>query len=163
MRAVGTALTVRLMPDEAVAVTGTEGNVALATLSSKVSGAQLGSNPYPVNDANQSPLARLSAGQNALFSRTIKQINPLSNDELKHRLALRKGTLSYDGQPLLDVLRDIQRYTNLIITTKGDGFENMTVSAHFQIDEIDVIFDVLEHSFDLSVDRSATGVLLTAT
>lgn len=166
VRALGTAFTVRLVKNEAIEVTVAEGDVALSTFAALDDAgpteAASPQNDDVIESSKTSPLGRLSAGQQAVFSEQIESIDPVSSGEIDRRLAWRGGELSYEGQSLLEVLQDISRYTEFEIVTQGGGFQDMTVSGHFQIDEIDAIFDVLQQTFGLKIDRSNEGVIFVS-
>ena len=156
VRAVGTAFTVRLN-DDAIEVTVTEGDVALATYSETRTGAP--DNQQTVNRIAPAPLTNLTAGHHAIFSSEVEAVDPITDGEINRRLAWRQGMLSYAGEPLGHVIDDIGRYTDLKIVATDGGFEDISVSGHFKIEELDAIFDVFEVTFGLTVDRSEDGVV----
>lgn len=156
VRAVGTAFTVRLN-DDAVEVTVTEGDVALATFSETQIGPT--DNQQTDNLVAPAPLTNLTAGHHAIFSSEVEAVDPITDGEINRRLAWRQGMLSYAGEPIGHVVNDISRYTDLKIVTADAGFEDISVSGHFKIEELDAIFDVFEVTFGLTVDRSEDGVV----
>lgn len=184
VQALGTAFTV-YMQDEKIAVTVTEGQVALATLDQ--SGAARGPAPAltsalgtlnsAVSSANANiyveTLSSLRAGQSASMNAVInaaasqlsaiETIEVITEQDLERRLSWREGLLVFAGEPLEDVVREISRYTTLAIEIGDPQVRAIKIGGQFPVGETDALFDTLEDNFGLRVTRLGQGrVLLSA-
>lgn len=139
VRAVGTAFTVRLRPNDAVEVTVEEGRVALVSLSN------------PVIEERLS-MAELTAGQSAVFNEKVEHLAQMAQSEVSRKLAWRQGMLAYAGDPLADVIADISRYTDITIEIADPSLGTMPIGGHFRVGEIKALFDALELTFGIEVD-----------
>jgi transmembrane sensor len=152
VRAVGTAFTLRLNPD-ALKVTVTEGKVALA------------SNPQP--SAPQMPSqdrGYLLQGQAVDFIPQANtglgnQIQQLQQEDLDQQLAWHKGLLIFTGEPLAEVIAEVNRYTQLDIKIMDQGIANISIGGQFKVGETDAMLKVLETSFGINVTRPNTNTV----
>ena len=147
VRAVGTAFTVRLRSDDEVEVTVEEGRVALASFEPP------GSAEPSIKPARQQALAELTAGQSAVFGNQVEQIAQMQAPELNRKLAWRQGMLAYVDEPLLHVVNDVSRYTDITITISDPALRNRPIAGYFRVGEVDALFDSLELTFGLNVER----------
>lgn len=155
VRAVGTAFSV-FLDDDAVEVIVNEGKVDLSAVS----------NLDPMPDGPQSIsgnalaqanmpklLGSLAAGQSAVFSQSIDEVYSLAELELAKELSWRSGLLIFKGDPLSEVVKEINRYTPLTIKIVDPALNHLEIGGRFKVDEIDGIFDVLEANFGIQVSR----------
>lgn len=146
--AIGTAYTVRLRPSSEVEVTVAEGRVAITRRGESEDDAP---EAAPAGGAVES--ATLSAGQNALFTNRIESVEAISPNELTRRSAWRYGLLSYEGEPLSEVISDVSRYTNIRFEIADPELRSLPVGGSFQVGEIDALLDSLELTFNLNVEK----------
>jgi transmembrane sensor len=183
VQALGTAFTV-YMQDKKVDVIVTEGRVALATLSQpRVETAPavnlaLGGTGVDAPAADPSPnayvetLSTLQAGQSATMTTSVDATNQLSaiesienfeKQDMARRLSWRDGLLIFAGDPLEDVVREISRYTTMVIEIRDPQVREIKIGGQFPVGETDAMLDVLEANFRLRVTRlSPDRVLLSA-
>lgn len=162
VRAVGTAFSVYLRRDR-LEVTVTKGTVQLASFT-KPAGAmrldQAGSLP-------RRPLAMVHATEGAaesavLAQGTVEQI-VLPAPVVTRRMAWRQGMLAFEGQPLSEVVADVSRYTDMEIEIADPRLRAVRVGGYFKVGEIEPLFEALEASFGVRVERlDATHVRLSA-
>ena len=145
VNAVGTAFAVRLHSDNSIHVTVEEGRVDIAALST--------SSDEAAAPDGAVPLARLSAGQHAIFGAQVHEIARIAEPELKRRLSWRQGVLVYSGDPLAKVIADVSRYTDMTIEISAPELGGMPVAGYFRVGEVDALFEALELSFGLKVER----------
>ena len=142
--AVGTAFTVQLRHD-AVEVTVDEGRVRLAE-----------SLAATVGVASSEPagsLPALVAGQSALLHEGSRQIEALAPAELERRLAWRQGMLAFAGEPLSQVLAEINRYTEIVIEVTDPALRDLPVAGRLRIDNVDSMLQALQLMADVRVER----------
>jgi len=155
VRAVGTAFTVRIHP-EALKVTVTEGKVAL------VSSTEVAQPAAPVKDRGY-----LVQGQTVEFMPQAdtglgNQIKQLAQNDLDQQLSWRKGLLLFTGEPLAEVIEEVNRYTQLEIRIIDQNIGNISIGGQFKVGETEAMLKVLEANFGINVSRpNATTVHLT--
>ncbi len=157
VKAVGTAFTVFLRK-KAVEVTVSEGVVALfpQTEGSVVDEA-LGHAP-----ASLTPVAALTAGQNAVFGEEVESMTRMSDEALDRKLLWRGGFIAFAGEPLATVVADVSRYTDVVIEINDPLLEQLPIGGYFKVGEVEGMFEALEGAFGVSVERlSPTRVRLS--
>jgi len=155
VKAVGTAFTVHLQK-KAVEVTVSEGVVALISQPDMT----LALEEVPI--AELKPLAALTAGQNAVFSREVEHVESMSDEALGRKLLWRDGFIAFTGEPLVSVVADVSRYTDVVIEIEDEGLESLPVGGYFKVGEIEGMFEALETSFGVQVKRvSSSHVILS--
>jgi transmembrane sensor len=142
--AVGTAFTVQLRRD-AVEVTVAEGRVSLAE-------PQVASVGTAAAERSVS-LPELQAGQSALWREGRRQIAALAPAELERKLAWRHGMLAFAGEPLLQVLEEIGRYTDIVIEVTDPALRDLPVAGRLRIDDVESMLQALQLMADVRVER----------
>ena len=149
VRAVGTAFTVRLRDNDAVEVTVEEGRVAIASVSPRL----VGDTESTTDVGEPTPMVQLTAGQSAVFDERVDEIEHMDVPALNRKLSWRQGMLAYSGDRLADVIADISRYTDVQIEISDPALGEKRVAGYFRIGEVEALFDSLELSFGLEVER----------
>ena len=158
VRAVGTAFTVRLKP-EALKVIVTEGKVALAAVTTVLPKTnELEVTQIAQIQTTQPDRGYLVQGQSVEFKPQAdtglgNQIQQLKKDDLAQQLAWRKGLLLFAGQPLSEVIDEVNRYTKLDIQIIDTEIANISIGGQFKVGETEAMLKVLETSFGISVSR----------
>jgi len=150
--AVGTEFTVRLRADAALEVTVAEGRVAL-TLPMTA----LASDNVEQSVAHAGAVAELTKGQIALFHETIEKIAHVSEAELNRKLSWRQGMLAYSGESLEEVIADVSRYTVIEIEIVDPQLKEMLIQGYFKVGETEALFEILELTFGIEVERVDDG------
>lgn len=151
VRAVGTAFAVHYQQEAVtVTVTVTEGKVEL----NAATAAQ--TNLPPQQKTETAQLGALVAGQRAAFNPVLAQnrqasSQPLQITEVKQTLAWREGLLMFSGEPLTDVVKEMNRYTALTIEIADPDIANLQVGGQFKVGETRAMLDNLSVSFNLEV------------
>lgn len=146
VKAVGTAFSVFLR-EKAVEVTVSEGVVALIPQSEE---------NFPDTDSTdetQAPLAALTAGQSALFTKEVESLSRISPDALDRKLLWREGFIAFAGEPLSTVVEDVSRYTDIVIEIDDPSLETLPVGGYFRVGEVEGMLASLETSFGVRVER----------
>lgn len=191
VQAIGTEFSVYLK-DKAVSVTVTEGRVALAAFEQRrqneltVRAMQLDDGPTStpegapggsgaiaqIDDSYFKVVTALDAGQTAsILATTDEEIEGAQRDagvenvgsiELERRLSWRDGFLTFSGDPLEDVVREISRYTTVAIAISDPELRTIKIGGRFPVGETDAMFVALETNFGIEVTRmSHDRVLLS--
>ena len=150
VRAVGTAFSVQLTGN-VVKVTVAEGKVEVV----KVKNESIGPGNDDDSDNRPAPerLGFLEHGQSATFSNTISEFHTLAQREVDQQLAWRNGFLSFSGEPLKEVVREINRYTPKTLEIADPALENIQVGGRFRADDLEAMLEVLETSFGIRISR----------
>jgi len=158
VRAVGTAFTVRINP-EALKVIVTEGKVALVAITIGLpETTELEVTQIAQTQTIQPDRGYLVQGQSVEFKPQAdtglgNQIQQLKKDDLDQQLAWRKGLLLFAGQPLSEVIDEVNRYTKLDIQIIDTEIANISIGGQFKVGETEAMLKVLETSFGISVSR----------
>ena len=174
VRAVGTAFSVRINP-EALKVTVTEGKVALRTFEPQAVEAK-STEPKNIQLADSETTAApvppakdrgyLVQGQSVDFQPQAdaglgNPIKQLEQHDIEQQLAWRKGLLLFAGEPLAQVIDEVNRYTKLDIQIIDADIADLSIGGQFKVGEIEAMLKVLETSFGINVSRpNATTVHL---
>jgi transmembrane sensor len=142
--AVGTAFSVQLRHD-AVQVMVAEGKVRLSELRT----AQV---TIPSGQPEVA-LPSLEAGQIALLREGSQQVAALAPAELERKLAWRQGILAFAGEPLLQVLQEIERYTDIVIEVTDPALRELPVAGRLRIDDMESMLQALQLMADVRVER----------
>lgn len=151
VRAVGTAFAVRLRPRD-IEVSVTEGSVELASLVTD-------GGDRRAEGARKTTLARIKANQVATFGESIESIEPVTAGALDERLSWQKGVLIFSGEPLHSVVEEVSRYTAIKIVIVDPALRDLPVGGYFKVGETDAMFEALEASFDVHVERIGTDTV----
>lgn len=184
IEALGTAFSVYLNGAD-VNVTVTEGRVSLASMkaprpkmvppsaSAPPAREAPGSGP-DVDDGWVESLGTLSAGQVATIRSSaveaavgsvsaLQTLVPIAPEELAQRLAWREGVLMFSGDTLEDVVKELSRYTTVVIEIPDPAVRNMRVGGRFPVGETETMLAALETNFNLHVTHlSRNRVVLSA-
>lgn len=163
VQAIGTAFTVRLKEDRAVQVTVTEGRVGLAGMASTET-----SDQQALSASRTAQLGVLIAGQGATIKQEINidssknaavakpvlaDLEIYSTDDLSQRMAWRKGLLIFSGEPLEEVVAEISRYTDVVITIPEASVRAIKVGGQFEVGDTQMMLSALETTFALKILR----------
>jgi len=167
IQAVGTAFAVHLK-DQDVNVTVTEGKVALAVRaliseSAAESGADAMLNDFATLQAGQTTVISGNPQREAHLQAAADSIQTVTLPEIERRLSWRQGLLTYNGEPLEQVVAEISRYTNLSIQIEDPSVKAIKIGGQFQVGETEAMLASLEANFALRVTRlDDDRVVLTA-
>ena len=158
VKAVGTAFTVQLH-GEAVEVTVSEGVVAILTPPEEIPSDDLAD----LAIEELTPIAALTVGESAVIEEEmVESVIRMSEDDLDRKLLWRGGFLAFTGEPLSTVVADVSRYTDIRIEIDDPELENLPIGGYFKVGEVEDMFDSLEASFGVTVNRiTSTHVILT--
>lgn len=158
VKAVGTAFTVQLHA-EAVEVTVSEGVVAILTPPEEVTLDDV----IDVAVEDLTPIAALTVGESAVIDEEmVESVVRMSEDDLDRKLLWRGGFLAFTGEPLSTVVADVSRYTDILIEIDDPELESLPIGGYFKVGEVEDMFDSLEASFGVTVNRiTPTHVVLT--
>ena len=150
IKAVGTAFTVRRRQDK-IEVIVEDGIVEVLSAPQAASSSQNLTTRGRRQTDGWIRVAALTVGQAALFTKDDEQIDKMDALALERRLAWRKGLLAFAGEPLAEVVEDIDRYTNLSIVIEDPDLNNTPIGGYFKVGDVEGLFEALETIFDVQV------------
>jgi transmembrane sensor len=147
VRAVGTAFSVRL-EDSQFDVTVTKGLVDVINVSSGspiTHGSTLDSERPPRKQR------RLNAGQTATFDGDASPIDvrQLADAELKRRMAWHEGYLVFAGEPLSEVVKQVNRYSPVTLEIADPALASLRIGGRFRVGDLAAVRDALRANFDI--------------
>jgi len=151
VRAVGTAFAVHLRSHD-VEVAVTEGSVELASLATLA-------DREAATAPQSTTLARIKANQVATFSENIESIEVVAAAKLDQKLSWQKGVLIFSGEPLHRMVEEVSRYTPLKIDIIDPRLRDLPVGGYFKVGETEAMFEALETSFHVHVERVGADVV----
>jgi len=160
VQAVGTAFSVYLK-DSAVDVTVTEGQVAVATVVRESVG-ELPQQGRRVGTLSAGESATIRNDDESGASGTIDFIEAVAPQDMAKRLSWREGMLTFNGDALEVVVKEISRYTTVSIEFSDPALKATRIGGQFPIGETDAMFDALEANFELQVTRLGDGRVLVS-
>jgi transmembrane sensor len=149
VRAVGTAFAVQV-EGRRVDVTVTKGVVEVADAADgeEVShGRPLEREPTRA----RAILGRLKAGQTAVVGKGSGHIDAqqLPEPELRRRMSWRDGYLVFSGEPLSEVVGQMNRYSPVTLQIGDPQLESVAIGGRFRIGDLEAILDVLRTNFGI--------------
>ncbi|VFR47532.1 Iron siderophore sensor protein [plant metagenome] len=157
VRAVGTQFNVRVRDTRDVEVIVTEGKVDV-TSASAVSRAAPATAGRPVLPA---AATRLQAGQRyEAARRAVPVTQTIAPAELTKALAWREGVVVFDGEPLVQAVAEINRYSDTRLVVADAGLDGLRVGGRFRAGDVEGFLGALTRTFPISVRRSDDLVYL---
>lgn len=153
IRAVGTIFTVRAKSKSSVSVIVSEGRVAVSNASTgTASGA--GS-----THSNSSPTRLLEAGDRLELIGGQIQFDRLSVNDMDDALAWQNGMIVFQGEPLVDALGEVSRYSDARFELADGSIGEMQVAGVFQIRDLDGFVDSLRVNLGIGTRPLPDGTL----
>lgn len=150
VRAVGTAF--------AVAIQGSDIRITVAKGQVDVSGAP---EAEPVASqstgrgltARPAPLALKAGDTVTLRGSAPARPEFLPSDELQRRLSWQSGFLVFTGQPLREVVSEVNRYSPVTLEIADPKLASLAVGGRFKVGDLDAICDALHSTLGIRVVR----------
>jgi transmembrane sensor len=151
VRAVGTAFSVQLAGGD-VNVVVTKGVVDVAELAT---GRPNGGTNVPNAQLSRHSLGKLKAGQTTTFAGPALRIaiQDVPPPELERRLAWHDGYLVFSGESLSEVVRQVNRYSEVSLEIADPKLASIAVGGRFKIGDLDAVLDMLHRNFGIESDQ----------
>lgn len=141
--AVGTAFSVRI-ENAKIDVLVQEGRVALIPAKSKTEQGPL--------DLGQIAPMEVSAGQSVQFAQKVESINVVEKAAMDKHLDWRDGMLSFKGDTLEEVTKELARYSDIKIEITNPELREKKIVAYYQVGEMDTMFQALNLMAGIDVE-----------
>lgn len=154
VRAVGTSFSVYLR----------DGNVEVMVMEGKIGIAPSIEDDEPLTEISTIPLRKfvttLSAGQRVEYGDdSIQLVQNVAPEIIQRKLSWQQGMLKFKGEPLDQVVEEINRYTNTEIIISDPGIRKIRVGGYFKTGETEALLNVLKDNFDITVNRVNEGLV----
>lgn len=147
--ALGTSFATRLRDRSTLEVTVSEGRIGLSAveISTAIDGL----------DGDVGPVMEVDAGNTAIYSASTPIVTQATSVEINRKLSWRDGVLVFAGEPLREVVEDVTRYTEFEIIIADSTIENLPVGGYFRVGEVEALFESLNLTFGIRVEREGDG------
>lgn len=151
VRAVGTEFNVRIRETHDLDVIVTEGTVEVTPWAAA-------SAPAPGAVAAPAPVARtgsaLTAGQRfeTAAASPVAQITAVA---ASNTLAWREGAIVFDGEPLVDAIAELNRYTDARLVVADASIHDLRVGGRFRTGDVDGFLEALTKAFPVVTRRTS--------
>ncbi|PCI51687.1 MAG: hypothetical protein COB49_01130 [Alphaproteobacteria bacterium] len=159
VRALGTAFSVRWTKGD-LTVTVSEGRVAFAPAKRAIASlpAIEEGKIDPVGNVTVTSLVApliIDAGQKLTLpdEGLVNLVKEISKRELISEMSWQTGILDFTQRPLIEIIEEISRYTDVKIEITDTRLRSLRFSGIFRTRETGPLFEALELSFDIKVDR----------
>jgi len=152
VRAVGTRFDVHL-DGRRVDVTVAKGVVDVANVGSTIATTgKRSTEAAPLRAAN---LGRLSAGEVTHFTSGSgsMQVRRLAEPELRRRMAWQQGYLEFSGEPLSEVVAQLNRYSTTTLAIGDPQLASIAIGGHFRVGDLDAVLELLSTAFGIRASR----------
>ncbi|PHZ86362.1 FecR family protein [Paremcibacter congregatus] len=159
VRAVGTAFSVRWTQGD-LTITVSEGRVSFAPIIRGVTAqpvveSQIKEDTEKVTVASLVAPLLIDAGQKLTLPEEEMDnlIEEITKRELVSEMSWQSGILDFTQRPLIEIIEEINRYTDVKIEITDPRLRKLRFSGIFRTGETGPLFEALELSFDIEVDR----------
>lgn len=145
VRAIGTAFNVAITERERVEVIVTEGKVLIGIVKPPAS---------PVAQSAAADGVLVAAGQRALLGEEEqKPVEVIASGDIDVKLSWRDGNLVFRGEPLVQALSEIARYTRVEFIIKDEKLKTVRVAGLFKAGDVDGLLRTLHDNFNITYER----------
>jgi len=150
VRAIGTEFNVRLHEGQILEVIVTEGRVAVE--------------PWKAGEKAASAAVaskQLVAGQRLSTSTTqaVPAVTQVAHSAITKTLAWREGAIVFDGEPLVDAIAELNRYTDHRMMVVDPVLHQMRVGGRFRAGDIEGFLEALVRALPVKTRRTPEGVV----
>lgn len=97
---------------------------------------------------------RVSVGNAVQFDQQrVHAVRAVDRGEMQRLLAWQKGLLIFNGEPLVDVIAEISRYTETKIVIQSKEARALRIGGQFHLGDTAAMFSALERGFGLHVEH----------
>jgi transmembrane sensor len=159
LQAVGTMFNVRVLNADNVELTVTEGKVKVL----HVPPPRVPDSPASLRDEIMHGETTVNALETALVEPGLQSVRRLDAGEVETKLAWQRGMLIFQGEPLEQVLAEVDRYTDTRFVLADESLRDVRVGGYFRAGDVEGLLVALRENFLIDSRRDAQGrVVLTA-
>lgn len=155
VQAVGTAFNIEIKPNREIELVVTEGSVRVGEQSTLVNVEQ-----NKVKIVLPRSAAVITAGQELVMGNEAKQARPITDAEIQVKLSWQKGNLIFRGEPLANVVKEVERYTGVEFVFLDENLKEAHVSGFFKAGDVEGMLAVLKENFSIEFQRESENRIL---
>jgi len=155
VQAIGTAFNIEIKPGREIELVVTEGSVRVGEQSTLVNVEQ-----NKVKIVMPRSAAVVTAGQELVMGNEAKQARPITDAEMQVKLSWQKGNLIFRGEPLADVVKEVERYTGVEFVFLDENLKETHVSGFFKAGDVEGMLAVLKENFSIEFQRESENRVL---
>jgi len=158
LQAVGTNFNVRVLSPDNVELTVTEGRVKVLYAPPR-----LPNTPERLREEVMRAETIVGELETALVEPGFQTVRQIDAGEAEARLAWQRGMIVFQGEPLEQVLAEVDRYTTTRFVLADDKLGDVRIGGYFRAGDVDGLLVALRDNFMIDSKRDAQGrVVLTA-
>ncbi len=156
VEAVGTEFNLEITSDQRVELIVTEGKVRVGVQQASAVAA-LGPDPGQGSRvaAKSQDSLMLDAGKKTILGNSEDAIETLEPEEIEVKLSWRGGNLVFRGEPLVEAINEIERYTEVEFVIQDESLKQVKVAGLFKAGDVQGLLTTLKQNFD--VDHYRVG------
>lgn len=150
--ALGTVFNIYKENNEDMKVIVSQGQVLLSTSAAILAALNYDyKSPLPLSEL---PGVIVNEGQEAdITNNIVSQSRQLTDEELQQKTAWQQGILIFDGDRLVDALKEISRYNNTHFEIASPQLADVKISGYFKAGDINGLLLALKDSFNIDYKK----------
>ena len=89
-----------------------------------------------------------------------EQARPITDAEIQIKLSWQKGNLIFRGEPLANVVKEVERYTGVEFVLLDENLKEEHVSGFFKAGDVEGMLAVLKENFSIEFQRESEDRVL---
>lgn len=81
------------------------------------------------------------------------EVHRLAEPELRRRMAWQEGYLAFSGEPLSEVIEQVNRYSLVTLEIGDPKLASLAIGGRFRIGDLDAVLDVLHTNFGIQAHQ----------
>lgn len=157
--AIGTAFNVQLLENQRFELLVTEGKVLVSEISQPT--------PENIGKLKSQDFSALGtimvSGDTGVFSGFDAELrDSLSLDQVQRNLSWQQGMLVFQGEPLVEALAEMSRYTDSEFEIIDEDLKRLRVAGYFKVGDTEGLLYALRHNFQIQHTESDNVIQLSA-
>lgn len=145
VHSIGTEFNVVITKDQKVEVMVTEGKVLI--------GLHYPDSDRTLRSEDHSGDISLVAGQKVLLAQDTAEVAAVEPDAIEVQLSWRDGNLIFQGVPLEQALREVERYTAVEFVIMDESLREIRVAGFFKTGDVEGLLKTLRQNFNIVHER----------
>ena len=103
----------------------------------------------------QKILARVKASETTHFGGGSAhiEVHHLAETELQRRMSWQEGYLAFSGEPLSEVIEQVNRYSTMQLQVEDTKLASIAIGGRFRIGDLDGVLDALHTNFGIQAHQ----------
>ncbi len=159
VQAVGTKFVVHLQ-SENIEVTVTDGKVKMSKVATNTTLSDI--KALDSSTIKKGDLFIAKGEQAIAESNQTPKLTPIKAENMKRELSWLNGKLIFENETLLDIIEEINRYSDISIVLKDPALNDLRISGRFDLGDSEALIEAIELAFNMKSEKlDANKVLLS--